>query len=401
MLGRTLLLNSAAATESYWFTTGHGTGAFYNNKISSDSAGNVYTGFSKKNADGTVAWQNDQAPYDCTVDSAGNSYAVVPSVADTHLLKFSPTGSLLWARKLATGVAKDVAVDSSDNVYVGMVNNEISYIVKFNSSGTLQWQRQLGNTSTRYKIGRIIIDSSGNIFVGASWQNNRGLGSQQVNIAKLDSTGAFIWSRELRASGGNDSAVDAFALSSTGDIYCCIGGYVASSYAIPLVVKVDSLGTVVWTKVFYNNLTPDGYFTGIDVSADGNNVYLIAGWGTTNTIISITSAGAANFFRNVTSTNGTTGASTFGGGLKVTASSITFSTQFGALVRIPIDGSLTKTTGPYTYSIPSGYSIVNPSGYSTGSLVTTIASASVSTITVTTITPTITTNATSHTVYAL
>lgn len=403
MLGRTLLLNSAAAT-SYWFSTGATSLSFPSSTIAVDAAGNIYTGYSKRNADGSVAWQNNlTSAYGVAVDSGGNSYTIIAAGGYTQLIKLSPTGSFLWARQLAASDTTAVnplcvTVDSSDNVYVSGYRNtsgaRLTYLVKFNSSGTAQWHRQFGSTTSFYSINAISVDSSGNVHVCGGWSITTS--TYRPVVTKLDSTGALLWTRVVWSNNSSSQQCQAVEVSSTGDVYAVFNGVVSGAFSISTVVKLTSAGVPSLYRAWQNGTSAnaDGY--ALAVSPDGNTVY-VGGAAPNNTtiLVSMTSAGALNFARQITSSPNTTAIL-----YKILASSTYLTLGFSgdAISRIPADGSLTKTTGPYTYSVATGVSTATLSQTNT---TTTVSMVTTTTLNITTVTPTIGSNSNTYPVYPL
>jgi uncharacterized delta-60 repeat protein len=227
-----------------WQRTLGGTGFDFRGEIATDSSGNVYvfgltesTGagnsdflIAKYNSSGTIQWQrtlggsgNDYGR-GMTVDSSGNVYVVGNTGSsgaggfDMLIAKYNTSGAIQWQRTLGdTGgdEGEGIAVDSSGNVYVsgltsssGAGANDI-LIAKYNSSGTIQWQRTLGGASADNSQG-IAVDSSGNAYItGRTY--SPAAGSNDIIIAKYNTSGAIQWQRTLGGTGsdiGFDIIVD-------------------------------------------------------------------------------------------------------------------------------------------------------------------------------------------------
>ena len=167
---------------------------FYNDvglAIDLDSSGNIYLG------------AHVGASYDGNVSS---------SRIDQVLIKFNSSGTnngrnWEWS---TSGQVNDVIVDSSNNVYmlIGYVNggfdgfNQIGgnddYIVKYNSSGTKIWSKLFGSTQDD-SANRMDFDTSGNLYI-TGWTRGdlNGIsnsGSYDIYIIKMNSSGTIIWTK--------------------------------------------------------------------------------------------------------------------------------------------------------------------------------------------------------------
>lgn len=230
------------------------------------------------------------------VDAQKNIYcagSTTGSIADTNggqmdvlIVKFSPTGEVIWKTQLgsnyelAEGADKangnencnDIAVDHLGNVFCGGYTDgnlgdisggwEDAFVLKLNSSGVFQWIYQVTGASTDMCDG-IAVDPSGNVYCGgrtASTMFDVGGGSDDIMVFKLDTNGIVQWATQLGntyESGGTQSD-DAdqcwkIALDTAGNVYC--GGHTYGSFAAVnaggrdiLIVKFDTAGNVVWAK---------------------------------------------------------------------------------------------------------------------------------------------------------
>ena len=151
----------------------------------------------------TLGGASDEYGYGIAVDSFGNVYVTGRTSSqgagsdDVLIAKYDTSGTLLWQRVLG-GANFDsgygIAVDSSGNVYVtgstssqGAGSDDV-LIAKYDTSGTLLWQRVLGGASSDYGSG-IAADSSGNVYVGG-YTSSQGAGNLDVLIARLPRDGS-------------------------------------------------------------------------------------------------------------------------------------------------------------------------------------------------------------------
>jgi uncharacterized delta-60 repeat protein len=286
----------------YWINT---TGRYqyvYNYGIAVDSNKNIYavgetnatdTNYNilltKYSSKGFIQWQRTLggASYDygwkIVVDSNNDVYVTGSTRSqgagsdDIVIAKYNSSGTIQWQRTLG-GASSDggygIAIDSGDNVYVtGYTSSEGAgsddiVIAKYNSSGTIQWQRTLGGASSDVGYG-IAIDSGDNVYVTGS-TNSQGAGSDDIVIAKYNSSGTIQWQRTL---GGASSDVGyGIAIDSGDNVY--VTGYTNSEGAGNfdfIIVKYNSSGTIQWQRTLGGANNDYGYGIAID---SGDNVYV-------------------------------------------------------------------------------------------------------------------------------
>ena len=164
-----------------------------------------------------------------------------------------------------------VRVDSSGNVYCSGytysegAGSQDMILAKYNSSGTLQWQRILGSGDGDRVMG-IVLDSSDNVYVC-------GYVAQRLLIAKYNPSGAIQWQRTLYDTlytTGTDIEVD-----SSDNLY--VSGYTAAALggdqtSKALVAKYNSSGAIQWQRTL-NNPNYHMYAYGLALDSSGN-VYL-------------------------------------------------------------------------------------------------------------------------------
>jgi uncharacterized delta-60 repeat protein len=284
----------------YWIgTLSNGANGANGQGIAVDSSGNIYiTGYasisgsrkaiiSKYNNSGVIQWQRSLGSsfvdysYSVSIDSSGNVYitGITPSPSggadnDVLIAKYNTSGTLQWQRTLGASTSgavdngQSIAVDSSGNVYVagrtssqGAGSDDV-LIAKYNTSGTIQWQRILGGSGSDIGQG-IAVDSSGNVYV-TGYTSNTGI--YKVLLTKYNTSGTIQWQRTLVGSGmefGYGITVD-----SAGNIY--IVGYTGSN-TDALITKYDTSGTIQWQRTLSGSATDAGY--GISVDLNGN-VYI-------------------------------------------------------------------------------------------------------------------------------
>ena len=368
-------------------------------KVAFDSSGNFYVagytttgtdGFYdflivKFNSSGTLQWSRK---FGCTgthdtshgivVDSSGNSYIVGGTgsgpygSSDILIVKYNTSGTLQWKQVLG-GTDHDIgqggiAIDSSGNLYIGNYTkssgsgNYDLHTAKLNSSGTVQWKRTLGGTGMDFNEAGIAVDSSGNAYITGN-TNSTGSGGYDAVIAKYNSSGTLQWQRTL-GGGSNDYSYGEPAVDSSGNFY--IVGYTQSGGAGGndiLIAKYNSSGTLQWSRTLGGSNSDIGYSITVDSS---DNVYItgytdesVSPQISMNTIIAkYNSSGDIQWQRTLGSSTSTQEygygiQSDNSGNIYVTMQQSTISPGGGLdilIAKLPDDGSLTGTHGPYIYA---------------------------------------------------
>jgi hypothetical protein len=210
---------------------------------------------------------------------------------DVFLTKYDASGNLLWSRQAGTGEndwGGSVAVDGSGNAYISAgtagslggpyLGGEFdAFVIKYDPSGNLLWSRQLGTASADQSYG-VAVDGLGNAFITGWTAGNLdgpNAGGLDVFLTKYDPSGNLLWSRQVGTAvedGGLDVATDGL-----GNAY--IGGYTAGSLGGPflggnydgLLIKYDASGNLLWSR----QLGTAAHDSGLGVAADGlGNAYL-------------------------------------------------------------------------------------------------------------------------------
>lgn len=266
-------------------------------------------------AAGAVNWTarayNASGPFAATDICMAGTNAVVAAEYGTGILliAYNSSGTKQWDRLLSSSYSHDypaICADSSGNVYVSCMTADTSQsnvvgvaLAKYNSSGTIQWQRKLHQSTTaamaHYGNG---IDTSGNVFIAGTTTDTTIKGV----LVKYNSSGTIQWQRMLN-SGSSSTYLRGVCADSSGNSYVC-GDYVNGSYSETIIAKYNSSGAIQWQCKLYNA----GYsVTARDIAIDSYGYLRVLG--------------AAN------------------GHLWV--------------MRVPSDGTMTGTYGPFTYATSS------------------------------------------------
>ena len=222
---------------------------------------------------------------------AVNAYGAGPASASSNSVTPAiPTFLTNLYASNPSGGGSSVTTDSSDNIYAYGYNasNQME-VAKYDSSGALQWQRSV-NISNYY--GRITIDSASNVILISNDTTN-------IFLIKLDSSGSLVWQKSIPVGGGSPSinAVGVTADSSN-NIYISCSAY-RSAYN-HLLIKLDSSGSHQFTRVLATGYRTD-ISTNVSLDSSGN-IYLASAYNVgyyAATLIKYDSGGTLQWQRTV------------------------------------------------------------------------------------------------------
>ncbi|MFM9997254.1 MAG: SBBP repeat-containing protein [Phycisphaerales bacterium] len=194
----------------------------------------------------------------------------------------------LWTRQAGTPVNDQgygVAVDAAGNAHVsGYTNGSLGgtnlggydyFVAKYDASGALLWSRQGGTASDENGYG-VAVDGAGNVYVGGYSGGSLAApnaGSNDIILAKYDSSGGLLWTRQSGTAGTDQGY--GVAADNAGNAY--VTGYSTGSLGAPnaggfdaVLLKYDASGTLLWTRQAGTDGTDLGLGVGVDI---GGNVY--------------------------------------------------------------------------------------------------------------------------------
>ena len=130
-----------------------------------------------------------------------------PGEQEIFISKLDPSGNFIWATQMGGEVGYSLAIDDNSNVYTtGYYDWDDIWISKLDASGTPVWARQIG-AFIGYSIA---LDSNGNSYTTGRFHGTGDFdpgpgtfnltstgGSSDAFISKLDSSGNFIWAKQL------------------------------------------------------------------------------------------------------------------------------------------------------------------------------------------------------------
>jgi hypothetical protein len=168
-----------------------------------------------------------------------------PVNAASILMKYSPTGSLLWRRVFENdfdgSYTRKCLIDEQDAIYVlGMgpgPSNFASKIKKFSAAGDSLWS-YFDQAGIGAPINFKFTPDNGILLIG------RGIVGSVDGFAKIDRDGNVLWSLPGQMSETvGDAAGDAF-----GNTYIVHKEYVFNGGTV--LKKLNSAGTQIWSQIF-------------------------------------------------------------------------------------------------------------------------------------------------------
>ena len=255
---------------------------------------------------------------DIKLDSEGNAIVSVqmnggvtiigtdPLVTETAnanipmLMKFDPTGILLWHVKIGTkdhANLNSIVLDNFDNIYIagGFTSasedctfgstdiNTISltavgqdtYIAKYNASGELQWAKNVATCTALCRAEGLTLDSENNILINGFFRGGAGTtidfgGGNTISyigntnkgnafLAKFNNSGDFIWTKHFSGSD-NVRGLSVSRATNEGSyaLFSINGDFTVENTApvisLPVgqlrwaIVKLDNNGDFVWLR---------------------------------------------------------------------------------------------------------------------------------------------------------
>lgn len=246
--------NDVIITGTFWSNA-----TFGSQGVFSGSADQSFV--AKYDSNGNLLWvrdsqaQGDDHAFDAVTDKNGDHYITgffsthygptpasvgFPGLATTaisdsvaYVAKISASGTWLWYRLFGgNDVERDngIAIDSSGNVYIAggfyrtrtfgsqtitsNNNGRDIFVCKYDSTGNFQWVRNCGSGYDD-RANDIVIDNAQNLYITGEFRdevvfgtdtinNHGGPGGRDIFVAKLTTSGQWIWAKRAGANSGGD-----------------------------------------------------------------------------------------------------------------------------------------------------------------------------------------------------
>lgn len=244
--------------------------------------------------------------FQSTVDFGGGPVTSVMGTPDIFVLALSPTGGYLISRAFG-GPGGDegsaVAFDSQGNgIIVGhftgtvdfgggaltSAGNDDGFIVKYSALGLHVWSKRYGD-ATAQNFKDVATNANNDIFVTGSFNGQidfgggpiTSFGAADAMLAKLDSAGNHMWTRQIGGANVQNGASLAIDLNGnvvvTGSVQSTVdfglGPLAAAGNGDIFIAKYNGNNMPQWAKIFGDNFDQ----TGLGIDTDMQNNVLLAG----------------------------------------------------------------------------------------------------------------------------
>lgn len=175
--------------------------------------------------------------------------------------KVDGNGNILWEKILNLSNGSDQLTDiketnSGQFVLTGSIKSTPDVgLIKLNSDGTLVWNKTFGNANQYDEGSAITILNDGSYLVTGRYIS---MGTFNAFLLKTDTSGAMQW---LKCYGDTLQHMWGFDVKELGNGDLILAGSTTllkpnyQSYTDNYVMRLNSVGDTVWTKIFYG--TPD------------------------------------------------------------------------------------------------------------------------------------------------
>jgi hypothetical protein len=200
----------------------------------------------------------------------------------------------LWTRQFGTvleDIGYSISSDSSDNIIVGGITfgdldgetnlgGVDAFITKYNTDTSRAWTRLLGSSGADYGHA-VAVDKNDNFYLagytlGALFDGMATSGGSDGFLSKFDSSGNRLWTRLIGTTEPDEAL--ALAIDSADNIYVGgstrgdLNGETNTLFSDAFVVKYDSSGNLLWTRLLGTNGGETVKDLGLDSS---DNLYLV------------------------------------------------------------------------------------------------------------------------------
>jgi outer membrane protein assembly factor BamB len=185
----------------------------------------------------------------------GFLFLVNASAGDTHnvhLVCADDSGEVRWIRACGEGrnlagrglqalARGGYAICGSGAAHLGQPD---FYLASVTSEGGIIWQREWGGEGSQ-GLNAVAQDSAGDLVI-AGWAQAAGREDADLYLAKTDSRGNVIWTRQI--GGPDEERLSAVCLAQKGSIVAA--GQRAADETVILLLKTDAQGQVLWQRAY-------------------------------------------------------------------------------------------------------------------------------------------------------
>ena len=277
-------------------------------RISTDLSGNIYvvggtyheiTNYDiliqKYSPSGNLIWTKkinsfsnfSDVPVESKRDYAGNLLVLFNEQGNSHinLAKLDINGNLLWHYRLADTVSSgsSMSIDSLNNIYITGDHSygtfsSFAVMLKLDGAGNLKWKKEgVPGNDGDIQFSKIKVRSNNEIYVLGVEKDDF---NKVMKIQKIDSGGNMLWSKKVGVQIVGTVIAKALELDNLGNVF--YGGSIipiitdksGGNYAGYNIGKLSPQGDTVWNRNISNwDMTiGNGFFMKIN---NANNVFIL------------------------------------------------------------------------------------------------------------------------------
>ncbi len=244
----------------------------------------------KYSPDGELLWEQryisaggNNTANDIAFDASGDIYIAGASWIDDHfdlmLLKYNSDGELLWDRTLDNGdeqwdVGYALSIDPDGNAIVAGYSEPAAYLVKYSPTGDLLWQEEHENFAPWDEWTRVETDAEGNIYVLG--EISPPFETKYLWTAKYDPDGNILWEQAYTGTADEACYDGNLTLMPDGGVVVCGQSWDQPSIISIVTIRYAPDGTELWQR-----LENTGYMhaSGDDVAVDAEGRIYVTGFG--------------------------------------------------------------------------------------------------------------------------
>ena len=203
------------------------------------------------------------------------------------------TGDFEWAKLYGSSLGEEaygISIDNEGNIFLtgattgnlnGQINNGLQdiFLLKLDSNGDEIWTKLFGSVANEIGYG-LSIDNENNIFITGTTEGNLNgqinNGDMDAFLIKLDSNGNELWTKLFGTELSDISWKGTFDenIYLWGETHGNLNGEVNHSFGNEdaFLIKLDQNGNEIWTTLIGTELNEEAWDIAV---ADDNSVYLV------------------------------------------------------------------------------------------------------------------------------
>lgn len=246
----------------------------------------------KYNQNGDTVWTRNyngptsgQDRINClAIDLQGNIIAVGESESSLHYdfltIKYDPQGNMIWTNRFnwfsnSYDYPSAAATDGLSNIYIAgkssYGSNYMITVIKYSPTGGLLWAKSYKGDSAgeNYPASFSVSKTSGNLFITGYITSTAG--HKNITTLKYSPNGNLLWDKRFSGSGLFDNAGKCIGTDAADNAY--VTGYIYndSVNADYVTIKYSTSGYLLWTKYYGGSSGGADIPVSIKVDSVGNN----------------------------------------------------------------------------------------------------------------------------------